>query len=109
MPWMVESNVPNKTALGICTATGDFNTPYPVIFRHSVSNIIGRCVIIGAGAIVTGAKLADECSVGMGDICEDAIGKGAEPDVMGKEVESDGAPLKMSAIEVGTEAVRKSC
>jgi len=38
-----------------------------------VDSIVGKCVNIGAGAIVTGAKLADECSVGMG--CK--VGKGA--------------------------------
>lgn len=36
-------------------------------------SVVGKYVHIGAGAIVTGAKLADECSVGMG--CK--VGKGA--------------------------------
>jgi len=38
-----------------------------------VDSVVGKSVHIGAGAIVTGAKLADECSVGMG--CK--VGKGA--------------------------------
>ena len=38
-----------------------------------VDSVVGKCVNIGAGAIVTGAKLADECSVGMG--CK--LGKGS--------------------------------
>lgn len=36
-------------------------------------SVVGKCVHIGAGAIVTGAKLADECSIGMGA----KVGKGA--------------------------------
>jgi carbonic anhydrase/acetyltransferase-like protein (isoleucine patch superfamily) len=38
-----------------------------------VDSVVGKSVHIGAGAIVTGAKLADECSVGMG--CK--LGKGS--------------------------------
>ena len=38
-----------------------------------VDSILGKCVHVGAGAIVTGAKIADESSIGMG--CK--VGKGA--------------------------------
>ena len=38
-----------------------------------VDSVVGKCVHIGAGAIVNGAKLGDESSVGMGCM----IGKGA--------------------------------
>ena len=38
-----------------------------------LDSVVGKCVHIGAGAIISGAKLADESSVGMG--CK--VGKGA--------------------------------
>jgi len=38
-----------------------------------VNSVVGKCVHIGAGAIIQSATLGDECSIGMGSV----VGKGA--------------------------------